>query len=213
MEDQKRHCWFIWNLANFISSLRFLAPIILFATSWNIETKMITYLVLAFTDYLDGKVAKWVGNTGGIGGFIEKTADKVMQGAGLIFLLFEELLEDWLAIPIMSGELFVVLLVLYGIYLVIKYEVREKRSKSLKKIYRDVKSEIIRSLIASEFGRTKMFVYGIGAGFIFLNIIWPNKFFRYCYILIFCTGIIFCVGVIIEYYKNFIIWRSEFFKN
>jgi len=128
-EDRNGHSRFIWNLANIISSTRFLAPvnffvIDLFWAEWDIQAKLICYLALFLTDFTDGLVARWTGNTEGIGKLIDPVVDKVMQLSGLIFLLVNVPLESWIVIPILGGEIPLVLFSIYGIYMIVKREIR-----------------------------------------------------------------------------------------
>jgi len=139
-ENRNGHSWFIWNLANIISSLRFLAPINffvidLFLPRWDIKVKLICYLFLFLTDFIDGPIARLTGNTKGIGKFIDPVADKALHLPGLVFFLISVPLEDWIVIPVLGGEIPIVLLSLYGIYIIVKKEIRE--NKIIIKAYKD----------------------------------------------------------------------------
>ena len=142
--NKRKHCWLVWNLANIISSTRFLAPINFFVIDifwegWDIKAKLICYLALFATDFIDGLVARGLGNTNNIGKFIDPTADKVLQLSGLIFLLTSVPLEDWIVIPVLGGEIPIFLISVYGIYMIVKKEIQ--KNKLITKAYKEYRTE------------------------------------------------------------------------
>jgi len=143
-EDRNGHGWFIWNLANIISSLRFLAPINFFVIDlfwswWDIKVKLIVYLALFLTDLIDGWLARLIGNTGGIGKLIDPIADKVLHLSGLVFLLISVTLENWIVIPILMGETPIVLVSPYGVYMIVKKEIQ--KNKIITKAFKEYRAE------------------------------------------------------------------------
>jgi len=213
MTKRNGHGWIIWNMANIISSFRFLTPIFLFTTEWTIEMKLISYLILFATDAIDGPIARLVKNNKGVGKFIDSFADKIMHGSGLIFLFNEELIERFIPVTVLLGEIVIVIPILYGIYLFIKKEIWESKIKSPRIIYPGVLKELEEIMNVNALGKVKMIAYAIGAGFIFLNIVKPSDLFRYGYIIMFGAGIIFCAGAMYDYYKEYLEWQKKFFKN
>ena len=204
MESQKKRNWLVWNLANIVSSLRFFVPVFLFLTGWSVETKILLFVILLTTDALDGIIARWIGNNGEIGKFIDVSADKVMNISGLVFLLKEGLLEYWIVLPVMAGEMIVSALVLYGIY-----STTQEISKGLKsqkgrtiETYREIRRQIIENIDVSDFGKLKSVCYFVGAAFVLINVFWPTKLYYYAYIVFFCTGLGFYAMSLGIYYKQ-----------
>ena len=83
MNGRKRRTWLVRNAANMISSLRFLAPVNFFVidifwAGWDTKAKLICYLVLFSTDFVDGMMARWLNSANGAGKFIDPVADKVL---------------------------------------------------------------------------------------------------------------------------------------
>jgi phosphatidylglycerophosphate synthase len=67
----------IWP-ANFWTALRIIAPApVIFLFSWSVAASLITWLLFAATDFLDGKVARFRGEADGIGVWLDPLADKV----------------------------------------------------------------------------------------------------------------------------------------
>ncbi len=132
MNDRKGYSWLVWNLPNLLSFSRFLAPINFFVVDifwggWELKEKLIVYAILFLTDFMDGTIARWIGNNNGIGKLIDPVADKVMQLSGLAFLLVNVPLENWIVIPVLGGEIPILFFSLYGVYMIIKSEVKENK--------------------------------------------------------------------------------------
>lgn len=206
MESRNDHCWIIWNSANIISFSRFLIPVILFATDWGIKTKLICYLILAATDAFDGMIARAIGNKNGVGKFIDASTDKVMYGSGLLFLFTEGLVEFWIAVLVILGEIFLVSIVGYGIYVFAKREVKKSQPLFLSGLYQNVREEMLKNWNLSAFSKLKGISYGIGASFLLINVFWPSKLLEMGYYSVFISGIVFCAAASIEYYKKFNKW-------
>ncbi|OGI23877.1 MAG: hypothetical protein A3E91_00600 [Candidatus Moranbacteria bacterium RIFCSPHIGHO2_12_FULL_40_10] len=208
-----RKNWLIWNSANLISLTRLLAPFVLFATKWKIETELMFYIILAVTDLVDGIIARAVGNKDGIGKFIDGSVDKIFYGSGLIFLLTEELISYWIVVPILAGETLIIVPVIYGIWIMVKRETKSNPPSSFIILYHSVRSEIIKSMSISAFGKMKGVAYGLGTTFLLLNVLWPSKLLWVGYSSMFVSGFGFAAMALLEYYKKFQKWQDNFLRN
>lgn len=65
----------------------------------------VVFAVAAFTDYLDGLVARRRGEVSPLGVFMDLTADKVLVGGVLIAMVEVELLPTWMVATIIVREL------------------------------------------------------------------------------------------------------------
>ena len=153
----KRRGWLVRNAANMISSLRFLAPVNFFVidifwAGWDTKAKLICYLVLFSMDFVDGMVARWLNSADGAGKFIDPVADKVLQLSGLIFLLLNVPLEDWIILPLLGGEIPIIILSVYGIYMSVKKEIRDNRiiTKAFREYRRKAREKKERGETAAE---------------------------------------------------------------
>lgn len=200
------------NLANFVSSLRFAAPFILFATDWSIQTKLICCFVLIPTDFLDGLVAKIINNKNGIGKLIDPMADRVLYGSGLIFLFSEKIIEYWIVLPLILGEIIIAVPVAYGIFLVIKREIKKDNAKSFMQIYQKINEQVTENFFVNIFGKMKSATYGIGITLLAMNIFNPLRSFEVIYSAVFISGFFFCGIAFIDYYKKFQKWQEKFFR-
>ncbi len=200
------------NLANFISSLRFTAPIILFATDWNIQAKLIYCIALIPTDILDGLVARVIGNKNGIGKLIDSTADRILYGSGLIFLFSEKLMKYWIVLPLILGEIILAVPVGYGIFLIIKKEIKKNKIRSVIQIYQKINEQVSENFVVNVFGKIKGVVYSIGITLLAINIFKQLKSLEVIYSAMFISGFFFCGIAFIDYYKKFQKWQEKFFK-
>jgi len=152
-EDRNGHSWFIWNLANIISLTRLLTPINFFVIDlfwswWDIKLKLIVFLLISLTDCIDGWLAKHIKNTEGIGKLIDPVADKVHQLSVLVFILTGVLLEKWIGILVMAGEIPLVFISIYGIYTIVKKEIR--KNKIITEAYKEYRAEAKKKKIEGE---------------------------------------------------------------
>ncbi|MEK7575713.1 MAG: CDP-alcohol phosphatidyltransferase family protein [Patescibacteria group bacterium] len=203
------------NLANLISSLRFTAPIILFATDWSIQAKLIYCIALIPTDILDGLVARVIGNKNGIGKLIDSTADRILYGSGLIFLFSEKLMKYWIVLPLILGEIILAVPVGYGIFLIIKKEIKKNKIRSVIQIYQKINEQVSENFVVNVFGKIKGVVYSIGITLLAINIFKQLKSLEVIYSAMFISGFFFCGIAFIDYYKKFQKWndtQEKFFK-
>lgn len=200
------------NLANLVSSLRFTAPIILFATNWSIQTKLIFCIALIATDILDGYIARLTDSKNGIGKLIDPTADRVLYGSGLIFLFSEKLMEYWIVLPLILGEIILAVPVAYGVFLIIKKGVKENNIKSVAQIYQKINAQVSKNFVVNIFGKIKSVAYGTGIILLAINHFKPLKSLEVIYSAMFISGFFFCGIALTNYYKKFQKWQEEFFK-
>lgn len=91
------------NIPNILSLLRlFLIPVFIVAFylpySWAPFAAAMIFLIAGITDWLDGMLARKLGQTSRFGAFIDPVADKVLVAAALI-LITEHYHSIWVTIP------------------------------------------------------------------------------------------------------------------
>ena len=92
-----------WNLPNSLTILRIvLIPIfvLIFYTpfGWSHLASAIIFALAAITDWLDGYLARRMGETSRFGAFLDPVADKLMVATALVLLVAADP-GPWLAIP------------------------------------------------------------------------------------------------------------------
>jgi len=92
-----------WNLPNFLTILRiFLIPVLIavfytLPAPWNSALSCAIFSLAAFTDWLDGWLARRSGQTTRFGAFLDPVADKLIVVSVLIILV-EQYPSIWLAL-------------------------------------------------------------------------------------------------------------------
>jgi len=94
----------VYNVPNLLTLSRiFLIPVfVLFfylPTEWAKIAAALVFAVAAFTDWLDGFLARRMNLTSALGAFLDPVADKLMVATALV-LLVQDNPEMWLAIPV-----------------------------------------------------------------------------------------------------------------
>jgi cardiolipin synthase len=99
----------VWTLPNALSVLRLLGvPLFLWlllgpeADGWA----LVVLMVSGFTDWLDGKLARWLDQGSRIGAFLDPAADRLYIVAALIALALRDIVPVWL-VPVLIGREFV----------------------------------------------------------------------------------------------------------
>lgn len=100
----------VWTIPNILSFLRLLGvPVFLWlvlgpkADGWAIAL----LIAAAFTDWLDGKIARAFNQTSRLGRIIDPAADKLYVFATILGLALREVIPWWLVAIILGRELFV----------------------------------------------------------------------------------------------------------
>ena len=113
-----------WTVPNLISVLRILAiPVFLWILLDRDEPAGAAILlgVIAFTDYLDGMVARKLGQVSEIGKFLDPLADRLVVFSSVIGGLLAGLVPPWLGWPLVGRE---VLIGIASLYLIMKLKLR-----------------------------------------------------------------------------------------
>ncbi|MFC1644408.1 CDP-alcohol phosphatidyltransferase family protein [Patescibacteria group bacterium] len=143
----KKKNWLIWNAANIITLTRVAVPFILlfpgvffWMGDWPIEQRFLWALLLLPTDIVDGLVARWIGNTDGIGKYLDPLMDKIVTFSFIIFFYVNGLVNPILLGLILTIEILTVLTLFF---------LRMK---------------------VNEFGKLKMVLYFIGVMAVYFNL-------------------------------------------
>lgn len=108
----------LWNIANVLTMVRLaLVPVFV----WVLWTPTVAghwwaaaiFAVAAFTDRLDGKLARERGLITDFGKLMDSIADKALVGAALIMLSVHEYLPWWITVVMLARELFITGLRMY----------------------------------------------------------------------------------------------------
>ena len=109
----------VWTLPNALSVLRLLGvPLFLWlllgpeADGWA----LVVLMVSGFTDWLDGKLARWLNQGSKLGALLDPAADRLYIVAALVALALRDIVPVWLVALLVGRELVlgVALLVLRG---------------------------------------------------------------------------------------------------
>jgi len=124
-------------------------------------------------------VAKLIGNTQGIGKIIDPAADKADKFMFLIFLLISGILNDGILNRtiigiIFSGEMLIMSIVFWGIYISIQHQKNIAGQKSIswqnyKKILRNSKTEILEKWKVELIGKAVMAAYAAMVFMLYLH--------------------------------------------
>lgn len=98
-----------FTLANIITLLRlFIAPlflVFLLTTSPSaITTAVILFIVGAFTDYLDGYLARRMGNDSEQGAFLDPLADKILTTSAFVGFYILDIMPLWMLVVIVVRD-------------------------------------------------------------------------------------------------------------
>jgi CDP-diacylglycerol--glycerol-3-phosphate 3-phosphatidyltransferase len=98
----------VWTLPNALSVLRLLGvPLFLWlllgpeADGWA----LVVLMVSGFTDWLDGKLARWLDQSSRLGALLDPAADRLYIVATLIALALREIVPVWLVAILVGREL------------------------------------------------------------------------------------------------------------
>jgi CDP-diacylglycerol--glycerol-3-phosphate 3-phosphatidyltransferase len=98
----------VWTLPNALSVLRLLGvPLFLWlllgpeADGWA----LVVLMVSGFTDWLDGKLARWLDQSSRLGAFLDPAADRLYIVAALIALALRDIVPVWLLAVLLAREL------------------------------------------------------------------------------------------------------------
>jgi CDP-diacylglycerol--glycerol-3-phosphate 3-phosphatidyltransferase len=98
----------VWTLPNALSALRLLGvPLFLWlllgpeADGWAVAVLMVS----GFTDWLDGKLARWLDQSSRLGALLDPAADRLYIVSTLIALALREIIPVWIVALLVGREL------------------------------------------------------------------------------------------------------------
>lgn len=211
--------WWGRNLANIITMAGFVGAYwILFCTSWSVSEKLAGYVVMEAFDWLDGVVARWLGNTDGVGKVIDPIADKFKKLFALYFLFQNPDLVFRLVVGfILLGEIAVFILVGSAVYLVYEYQRvyhlkngGHLNKEGYKAIFKETVAEVLKNWSVSQEGKLTMVCYVAMFGAILLRSIWLDMdIFTYLYVSLAIIGFVFRSFSFVYYWKKFLEWQNK----
>lgn len=98
-----------FTMANILTLVRlFLAPLflvfLLTSTPWSITTAVILFIIGAFTDYLDGYMARRMGEFTEHGAFLDPLADKILTTSAFVGFYILGIMPLWMLIVIVVRD-------------------------------------------------------------------------------------------------------------
>ncbi len=99
------------TIPNFITIIRvlFIPVNLVYLIEENYKLALICFLVAAFSDFLDGFLARALDQKSSLGGFLDPMADKLLVSANLVTLLFYKLVPAWYVVFVFSRDLFILI--------------------------------------------------------------------------------------------------------
>jgi CDP-diacylglycerol--glycerol-3-phosphate 3-phosphatidyltransferase len=98
----------VWTLPNAISVLRLLGvPLFLWlllgpeADGWAVAVLMVS----GFTDWLDGKLARWLNQSSRLGALLDPAADRLYIVSTLVALAVRDIIPIWVVVLLLGREL------------------------------------------------------------------------------------------------------------
>jgi CDP-diacylglycerol--glycerol-3-phosphate 3-phosphatidyltransferase len=179
------------NLPNLLTLVRiFLVPLLVatlvqqnFQIYWNERVlvandflALIVFLAAAFTDLLDGYLARRWKQVTTVGTLLDPVADKLLISAALISLVEIRLLPGWLVVLIISRE----------------FAVSGLRSIAAAEGY---------TIKAGELGKSKMVLQVVGIALVLLSIRWTAL--RTMAMITMYAMLLFALASAVEYFRNF----------
>ncbi|RTZ72650.1 MAG: CDP-diacylglycerol--glycerol-3-phosphate 3-phosphatidyltransferase [Gammaproteobacteria bacterium] len=92
----------MWNLPNLLTLSRILmipvfVALFYLSVSWNHKAAALVFMAAAFTDWLDGYLARRMGLVSPLGAFLDPVADKLMVATALVLVVADNP-QVWLAV-------------------------------------------------------------------------------------------------------------------
>ncbi len=92
----------MWNLPNLLTLSRILmipvfVALFYLSVSWNHHAAALVFMAAAFTDWLDGYLARRMGLVSPLGAFLDPVADKLMVATALVLVVADNP-QVWLAV-------------------------------------------------------------------------------------------------------------------
>lgn len=99
----------VWTVPNVLSMLRLLGvPVFFWLILAEHDWWALAVLMLAgFTDYLDGKLARALGQTSRLGQLLDPAADRLYILATIVALAIRDIIPWWLVFVLLARELFI----------------------------------------------------------------------------------------------------------
>src|SRR5262245_57339044 len=109
----------VQRLPNWLTFLRLgLIPVFVFLmvepSRWMVDLAMIVFIVAAFTDYIDGIIARRYGAVSDFGKLLDPLADKILVMAALVMLASqrsdtygEPWVPGWMVVMVLAREIWV----------------------------------------------------------------------------------------------------------
>jgi cardiolipin synthase len=112
----------IWTVPNQITLLRlgFLPFFLIFISYEKYKWALLILVIAAFTDGIDGLLARKLNQRSALGAYLDPIADKLLLSSSFVILAFEKKLAWWLTILVLSRDL-LILIVAAAILLISGY--------------------------------------------------------------------------------------------
>jgi cardiolipin synthase len=83
-------------------------PFVIFLLGGQDTGALVVFAAAAISDFIDGFLARRLGQQTALGRFLDPLADKLLAGTAFILLAVRQVLPDWLAVVVISRECVIV---------------------------------------------------------------------------------------------------------
>lgn len=99
------------NIPNALSLMRvfLVAPFLIAVIYHQYPLALLILLIAGFTDFLDGYLARRLGQKSVLGSFLDPMGDRLLSTVAFVALGFQGLLPPWLAVLVVAKDLYVAL--------------------------------------------------------------------------------------------------------
>lgn len=99
------------NIPNVLSLLRIfmVAPFLIAVIYRQFTLALVIFVISGISDFLDGYLARRLGQTSVLGTFLDPLGDKLLTTVAFISLCFQGLLPPWLAVTVVAKDLYIVI--------------------------------------------------------------------------------------------------------
>src|SRR4029077_20568275 len=100
-----------YMVPNAITDLRILLvpPFVIFLIQGRDRVALAIFAVAAISDFVDGFLARRLGQQSPIGAFLDPLADKLLAGCAFVLLALSRVIPEWLTVLVVSREIVILI--------------------------------------------------------------------------------------------------------
>lgn len=99
------------NIPNILSLLRIfmVAPFLVAVIYRQFTIALVIFVISGISDFLDGYIARRLGETSVLGTFLDPLGDKLLTTVAFVSLCFQGLLPPWLTVTVVAKDIYIVI--------------------------------------------------------------------------------------------------------